>query len=114
MISRVSAATASLIFAGTTAKVPSGFTLNAPASSSVLSCRAMPLPCASVRPKRMERKVEARNVVYIVRSSSLSSTPLSTRYCSAQRPGDVGLGLLERAVGLLQLLRARWSRGRRP
>ena len=86
MISRVSASTASLIRAGTTVNVPSGSTLNAPASSSVLSWSAMPLPWASVRPKRMERKQEARNVVYIVRSRSLSSVPLSTRYCSAHRP----------------------------
>ena len=114
MISRVSAATASLIFAGTTAKVPSALTLKAPASSSVVSCRAMPLPWASVRPNRIDRKVEARKVVYIVRSSSLPSVALVHEVLQRPQAGDVRLGLLERAVGLLQLLRGRWWPGRPP
>src|SRR3954467_12579681 len=104
MISPVSRVTASLIFAGTTANVPSPATLTAPASSSVFSCSATPLPCASFVPKRMERKAEARNVTYIVRLSDLSSTPFSPQPLQREQARDVRLRLFERAAGFLHRL----------
>ncbi len=85
MISPVSARTASLIFAGSTEKVPSFATRTAPASSNAFSCRAMPTAWASP-PKRSVRNDDARNVTYTDRSSARSRTPLSIRYCSAKRP----------------------------
>ena len=95
MSSFVSDATACLIFAGTTAKVPSAFTFTAPASRKWLSCSAMPLPCASSMPKRMERNVEARNVMYMVRSIALSSDALVHQLLQREQAGDVRLGLLD-------------------
>ena len=86
MSSRVRAVTAGFTFARSTAKVPSAATRNAPASRRWLSWRTCPLPWASSMPKRIERKAEARKVVYIVRSKERSRTPLSTSCCSAHRP----------------------------
>ena len=62
MISRVSETTASRIRAPSIANVPSGRGAIAPASRSQLSWSAMPRPCASPTPNRMERNADARNV----------------------------------------------------
>ena len=86
MISRVSAVTPSRIFAGSTENVPSAFDPERALVEQVVELHRLPSPCASLTPKRIERNADARNVVYIVCSIALSSTPLSTRYCSAHRP----------------------------
>ena len=64
----------------------------------------MPRPCASLTPKRIERNAEARNVVYIVRAIAVSIVPWSASCLQRPQAGDVRLGFLDRAVGLLQLL----------
>ena len=47
---------------------------------------AMPLPCASVTPNRIDRKADARNVVYIVCSIDFGRMPLATRCWRANNP----------------------------
>src|SRR5882762_3571720 len=109
MISPVSLATASRILSGTTANVPSAATRTAPASRSVFSYSAIPLPCATLVPKRMERNAEARKVTYMVRSSDRSSTPLSTSSWSANKPEMSAFASSKRAAGLLHGLAHRRS-----
>ncbi len=77
--------------ASLTPNVPSAATVTAPASSSAFSWIATPRPWDSLRPNRIDRNADARNVVYMVRASDASSTPLSTRYCIANRPDTSAL-----------------------
>ena len=65
---------------------------------------AWPRPCASLIPNRIERNAEARNVVYIVRSKILVQLAAIDEELQRKQPRHVGLGLLDGAVGVLQLL----------
>ena len=65
---------------------------------------AMPRPCASLMPKRIERNAEARNVVYIVWAIAGIERLLVGELRQRPQPGHVRLRFLDRAVGLLQLL----------
>ena len=73
----------------------------------------MPRPCASLTPKRIERNAEARNVVYIVFGDRRIELLVIGELLQRPQARDVGLGFLDRAVGLLQLLPHGGLRGRR-
>ena len=74
----------------------------------------MPRPCASVMPKRMDRNADARNVVYIESAIGGRQHALVDQVLQRPQARDVGLGFLDGAVGLLQLLPHRRRRARRP